>query len=134
MRITQQLTDDILTRNQGAITSADGNYDIFEQLGLSGEPMIPQLIPDFPYGKPGPVMNAIEVEERVLELKKYRVKYRNYWLSTAHNTSTGKLNSGYKLGLMTCLFDLRIRPSCRCRYSSRRCFGSRNTGKAIPLR
>lgn len=73
-----------------AITSADGNYDIFEQLKLSGEPLIPQLIPEFPGSKPGPVKNAIEVEKAVLELKKYRVNYRNYWLSTANSTMTGR--------------------------------------------
>jgi hypothetical protein len=39
------------------------------------------------------VSSAIEVEEPVLKLKKYRVKYRNYWLSTANDTSTGKFGS-----------------------------------------
>ncbi|KAK0732059.1 amidase signature domain-containing protein [Lasiosphaeris hirsuta] len=81
-----------------AITSADGSYDVFEQLKLSGEPLIPQLAPDFPGSKPGPVKNAIEVEEVVLKLKKYRVDYRNYWLSTANCTMTGKSNSVSKFG------------------------------------
>ena len=79
-------------QDQAAITSADGNYDIFEHLKLSGEPLIPQLIPDFPDGKPGPVYNAIEVEKTALKLNEYRVRYRDYWRSTANDTSTGKIN------------------------------------------
>jgi hypothetical protein len=80
----------MLTIHQGAIASGDGNYDIFEHLKLSGEPLIPQLKPDFPLGKPDPPKNAIEVEEAVLWMKKYRVKYQNYWLSTSNQTSTGR--------------------------------------------
>ena len=62
---------------QSPITSADGNYDIFEHLKLSGEPLIPQLIPDFPGGKPGPVYNAIAVEKTALKLNECQVRYRD---------------------------------------------------------
>ncbi|KAK5659687.1 hypothetical protein OQA88_897 [Cercophora sp. LCS_1] len=56
------------------LTSADGNYDVFDNLKLSGEPLIPQLVPDFPDGKPMPPKSAIEVEQTVLRMLRYRAR------------------------------------------------------------
>ncbi len=97
------MKNDMADQDQAAITSADGNYDIFEHLKLSGEPLIPQLTPDFPDGKPGRVSNATEVEKTVLKLNGYRVKYQEYWRSTANDTSTGTSSHEFILdGLMAC--------------------------------
>ncbi|OIW32388.1 amidase [Coniochaeta ligniaria NRRL 30616] len=76
--------------HRAAITSGDRAYHVFEQLKLSGEPLIPQLNPDFLKGKAAPPKNAIEVEKAVQDLMKYRVKDQNYWLSTANQTTTGR--------------------------------------------
>ncbi|KAI1244962.1 hypothetical protein MGN70_011850 [Eutypa lata] len=74
----------------GEIAGADGSYDVFEQLVLSGEPLIPGLQDEFPDGKPLKPSNAIQVEKAVIRLKKYRAAYQTSWNSTEKLTNTGR--------------------------------------------
>jgi len=69
---------------------ADGNSDVFTRLSLSGEPMIPQLVPYAPTGKPQPPKTAIEVAQSVQTMLRYRARHLAYWQSTASQTTTGR--------------------------------------------
>lgn len=68
--------------------SASGGYDVFEHLGLSGEPLISQLGDDYPNGRPNPPLSSIGVQKTVLQLNSYREAYRAQWEKTAEFTKT----------------------------------------------
>ncbi|KAI1334275.1 amidase signature domain-containing protein [Xylariaceae sp. FL0016] len=72
------------------ITGADGGYDIFENLALSGEPLIPELLDDFPQNTSFPPLDAIRVEKAAMKMQRYQTEYKNYWMSTVNETSTGR--------------------------------------------
>ncbi|KAF5581774.1 amidase [Fusarium pseudoanthophilum] len=75
---------------QNALMNANGGYDIFENLALSGEPIIPELEEDYPDGAPDAPLSAIRVEKEVQKLMKYKLEYHHYWKSTAKVTCTGR--------------------------------------------
>ncbi|KPM34291.1 Acetamidase [Neonectria ditissima] len=75
---------------QGELTGASGGYDVFENLALSGEPLVRELREDYPEGKPKPPLNAIEVEKAVTQLRNYRQEYHKRWMATANTTKTGR--------------------------------------------
>ncbi|OJD30133.1 general amidase [Diplodia corticola] len=68
---------------------ADGGADVFEQLKLSGEPLIPELQPEFG-DEPAPPTPLLEFYNNTLRLKKYRERYQSYWESTSPDTDTGR--------------------------------------------
>lgn len=67
---------------------ADGNADVFEQIGLSGEPWIPQVQVQFGE-KPRNPTPILKFYKESLHLKEFRERYQAYWDSTATNSSTG---------------------------------------------
>lgn len=67
---------------------ADGNADFFEQVGLSGEPFIPQIRPQMG-DKPKPPAPLLEFYKQSIHLKDYRNRYQAYWNSTAEKSSSG---------------------------------------------
>ena len=70
---------------------ADGAFDVFQYLNLSGEPLIPELVPEL--GKsPRPPLPLLDSYDNVLRLKEYRDQYADYWESTAANTRSGIIN------------------------------------------
>ncbi|KAK5660619.1 hypothetical protein OQA88_13183 [Cercophora sp. LCS_1] len=74
---------------QSSIVRADGNFDVFDRLALSGEPLIPELVPLAPTGKPQPPKTAIEVAQYVQRMMIYRARYQAYWQSTSAKTASG---------------------------------------------
>ena len=79
-----------LTALQHCFTEADGAWDVFECLALSGEPLIPELTKEFG-DRPKEPMSLLDYHENVLRLKEYRGRYQSYWNSTAESTTTGKV-------------------------------------------
>ncbi|KAF4447181.1 general amidase [Fusarium austroafricanum] len=75
---------------QNVLMNANGGYDIFENLALSGEPLIPELEEDYPNDEPDSPLSAILVEKQVQQLIKYKLEYHHYWKSTANVTCTGR--------------------------------------------
>ncbi|RSM07168.1 hypothetical protein CDV31_008720 [Fusarium ambrosium] len=73
---------------QAALVNANGGYEIFENLALSREPLVPELEEDYPDGKPNPPFSSIRVEKEVQRLHKYKLEYHHYWMSTANKTRT----------------------------------------------
>lgn len=74
---------------QPSFTQADGAADVFERLGLSGEPLIPELQHQFG-NAPKPPIPLLDFYNNALRLKDYRERYQEYWSSTANVTETGK--------------------------------------------
>ncbi|RSL96388.1 hypothetical protein CEP52_011517 [Fusarium oligoseptatum] len=75
---------------QAALVNANGGYEIFENLALSREPLVPELEEDYPDGKPNPPFSSIRVEKEAQRLHKYKLEYHHYWMSTANKTRTGR--------------------------------------------
>lgn len=71
---------------------ADGRADVFQQLSLSGEPLIPELVPGFGH-EPLPPMPLLDFYDQILQLKAFRNEYAAYWASTAEKTRSGILSS-----------------------------------------
>ncbi|KAH8590975.1 amidase signature domain-containing protein [Bisporella sp. PMI_857] len=71
-----------------AFMNADGGADVFKNLALSGEPLIPELQAEFGE-RPEPPMALLDFYNQSLRLKQYRESYEDYWISTAHKTKTG---------------------------------------------
>jgi len=69
---------------------ADGNTDVFEQIGLSGEPFIPEIRAQFGE-KPKTPAPLLEFYKQSLHLKDFRERYQAYWNSTAEKSSSGSL-------------------------------------------
>ncbi|KHN96905.1 general amidase [Metarhizium album ARSEF 1941] len=59
---------------------ADGAHDIHSHLGLSGEPLIPELQESF---RLKPPMGLLEYQHNTLEGLAYEAKYSDYWNQTA---------------------------------------------------
>ncbi|KAI9660056.1 MAG: hypothetical protein M1821_001408 [Bathelium mastoideum] len=71
-----------------SFTEADGGADIFGQLALSGEPLIPELQRSFGSG-PRPPLNVLEFYKNTIRLKEFRARYQEYWSSTSSTNPTG---------------------------------------------
>ncbi|KAL8639003.1 MAG: hypothetical protein Q9226_008934, partial [Calogaya cf. arnoldii] len=80
---------------ESTILDADGRADVFQQLSLSGEPLIPELVPEFGH-EPLPPMPLLEFCDQVLQLKAFRNEYAAYWASTAEKTKSGILSSSFQ--------------------------------------
>jgi amidase len=74
---------------QSAFTDADGHPDVYENLALSGEPLVSELEPQFGNG-PLPAVALSEFYKSTIDLRKWRTKYNDYWTSTSNLTSTGR--------------------------------------------
>lgn len=67
----------------------DGGTDIHAALGLSGEPIVPQVA--ILYGKkPHEQMNASEISATNVAKREYQKDYMEYWNSTVDLTTTGR--------------------------------------------
>ncbi|KAI5918223.1 amidase signature domain-containing protein [Camillea tinctor] len=74
----------------GKIACSDGCHTFFENMGLSGEPLIPELVSGFPDGGPLRALDPAELADAVREMHEYREAYAAYWDSTRSRTSTGR--------------------------------------------
>ncbi|KAI1636463.1 amidase signature domain-containing protein [Biscogniauxia mediterranea] len=74
----------------GRIATSDGCRTFFENLGLSGEPLIPELAGGFPGGRPLRPLDPAELAAAAAEMREYRAAYAAYWDSTRGRTSTGR--------------------------------------------
>ncbi|KAI9696521.1 MAG: hypothetical protein M1820_008149 [Bogoriella megaspora] len=77
------------SRIHRSFTEADGGADVFEQLALSGEPLIPELQRGFGNG-PEPPLDVLQFYKNTIRLKDFRSRYQAYWSSTAMKTTTGR--------------------------------------------
>jgi amidase len=59
---------------------ADGAHDIHTQLGLSGEPLIPDLEGPFTLKDP---ISLLEYQDLTVKGLEYESEYSDYWNSTA---------------------------------------------------
>lgn len=64
----------------GSFLDADGAHDVQSHLGLSGEPLIPELQERFRLRDPMPLL---EYQDFTLQGLKYETQYNDYWNSTA---------------------------------------------------
>lgn len=58
---------------------ADGGHDVHKHLGLSGEPLIPDLEAMF---QPRPPLGLLQYQDLTVEGLKYEAAYSDYWNST----------------------------------------------------
>lgn len=70
--------------------TADGSPDVLERLEASGESVIPQLVGAFGRERKAP-MPLPEFYEWTTRLSDYRQRYLDYWLSTAHTETEGRV-------------------------------------------
>ncbi|KAL4992407.1 amidase signature domain-containing protein [Aspergillus falconensis] len=68
------------------IARGDGCHDVYDAVHLSGEPFVPEITNLFPNGKPRAPLPLPEYEEVVRQMKNYRNRYLDYWISTAERT------------------------------------------------
>ncbi|ETN44270.1 uncharacterized protein HMPREF1541_10450 [Cyphellophora europaea CBS 101466] len=67
----------------------DGGQDIHHNLGISGEPIVPQL--EMAFGStPGTQKNASEIAAINVKLREYRTRYFDYWNSTSNLSPSGR--------------------------------------------
>lgn len=59
---------------------ADGAHDIYTQLNLSGEPLIPDLEKAFQFKDP---INLLEYQDLTLQGLDYESEYSDYWNATS---------------------------------------------------
>ncbi|KAL8847886.1 MAG: hypothetical protein Q9221_007097 [Calogaya cf. arnoldii] len=78
------------------ILDADGRADVFQQLSLSGEPLISELVPEFGHEPLAP-MPLLNFYDQVLQLKAFRNEYAAYWASTAEKTKSGISCSSFQI-------------------------------------
>jgi amidase len=79
----------LITCGQPSFTEADGAADVFHNIGLSGEPLIPELRKGFGTGPTEPTP-LLDFYKNSLKLKDYRARYNSYWTSTMEQTGTGR--------------------------------------------
>jgi amidase len=58
---------------------------------MSGEPAVPQIARLFPGGKLQAPLPLPEYEQVVRDMKDYRERYNDYWLSSVDRTRTGQI-------------------------------------------
>lgn len=68
---------------------ADGGANVWEQLELSQEPLIPELHEIFD-DKPHEPASLFEYQDNALKRRHYLTKYMEYWNSTADKSGTGR--------------------------------------------
>jgi amidase len=79
----------LITCEQPSFTEADGAADVFHNIDLSGEPLIPELQKGFGTGPTEPTP-LLDFYKNSLKLKDYRARYNSYWTSTMEQTGTGR--------------------------------------------
>ena len=68
---------------------ADGAVDVFANIALSGEPLIPEIRPEFGSAPKSP-LPLLDFYNNSLQLKDFRERYLEYWSSTGKVVTTGK--------------------------------------------
>lgn len=99
-----------LTVVQHCFTGADGGWDVFKNIDLSGEPLIEQLRNDFG-SRPDQPMPLLEYQNRILELMNYRREYQDYWIATSNYSGTGEAHH-LRCSLSSLIFKLRSSSRC----------------------
>ncbi|KAK3169594.1 hypothetical protein OEA41_008978 [Lepraria neglecta] len=63
-----------------AFLKAEGAHDVYQQLDLSGEPLVPPLRKSFQLRDP---TSLLEYQDLTIQRKVYNAAYSDYWNSTA---------------------------------------------------
>ncbi|KAK3349053.1 amidase signature domain-containing protein [Lasiosphaeria hispida] len=74
----------------GKIARGDGCPDVWSALQLSGEPEVYEIEGLFEPGGPRKPMSLTEYQDVVLQMRDYRNRYQEYWMSTASVTKSGR--------------------------------------------
>lgn len=69
-------------RQKMAFLTADGCQDVFHQIELSGEPLLPELAHELKKGKP---MELLEYQDLTLQGLDYECQYSDYWNASGGN-------------------------------------------------
>ncbi|KAL4811467.1 amidase signature domain-containing protein [Aspergillus unguis] len=69
-----------------SIARGDGCHDVYDAVHLSGEPFAPEITNLFPNGKPRAPLPLPAYEQVVTQMKNYRKRYLDYWMSTEERT------------------------------------------------
>lgn len=67
----------------------DGGDDVWRQLSILHEPVIPQVLERFGNGPKDPVP-TLDLLDIVLKHKAYAARYSEYWASTVKHTGSGR--------------------------------------------